>query len=125
MHSRHVENWKEPSHQVAKSSFVQGSRGIFRCKFCCCTARYKESQVSRHVQTFSDACTSTFLELSPARSQMMFAMLMLSGEQKLMIVPHLMFFIIEDLDMIKGPVLPPHLGSVHICWGLCIGLRQH
>ena len=32
---------------------------------------------------------------------------------------------IEDLDMIKGPVLPPHLGSVHICWGLCVGLRQH
>ena len=36
---------------------------------------YKESQVSRHVQTFSDACTSTFLELSPARSKMMCAML--------------------------------------------------
>ena len=41
------------------------------------------------------------------------------------IVPHLMFYIIEDLDMIKAPVLPPHLGSIHICWGLCVGLRQH
>ena len=88
MHSRHVENWKEPSHQVAKSSFVQGSRGIFRCKFCCCTARYKESQVLRHVQAFSDACTSTFLELSPARRslwQIMGAMLIRSGEQNLRI----------------------------------------
>ena len=41
------------------------------------------------------------------------------------IVPHLMFYIIEDLDMIKAPVLSPHLGSIHICWGLCVGLRQH
>ena len=129
MHSRHVENWKEPSHQVAKSSFVQGSRGIFRCKFCCCTARYKESQVLRHVQAFSDACTSTFLELSPARRSLCMSKYGRYADPKMRteLKDHSSsdVFIIEDLDMIKAPVLPPHLGSIHICWGLCVGLRQH
>ena len=56
------------------------------------------------------------------------AMLIRNGEQNLGINGSFLkwcFVEVEDLDMTKGPVLPPHLGSVHICWGLCVGLRQH